>query len=504
MSTLLRISSDQTLCNESSSLLADPSSVEAQKHLAAVPTPLPKAQLAALCSVRLVDPVAFTQVFPYINEFITLLGITDDPSQIGFYSGLVESSFALAQLFSIYQWARLSDAVGRRPVVLAGTLGLAITTAFLGVSRSLSQILLSRCLAGLFSGNVAVIHSVLGELTDTSNQGLAFPIYGLFWPLGAIIGPLIGGTLSNPATRYPMLFDSPLLRTFPYLLPCLFAALLGLCGVVLAYCFLDETLPSKRQANVEKGAHVHGSYGATDIQDTVSTAPPPISIATLLSIPTIRALSSSGFALCFIATAFDVVFVLFCYSPVETGGLAFSASQIGYSLAIAGAISAAIQLLFLPTLLRRFEITKLYTFCISLWPFTFAALPFLNLLARGSLDATTGSIDAGTHAKIWIGIALILGTSRVGCLAYSVSMILVKEHAPNPSSLGSTNGLVQFSMCLGRAFAPAFVSSAFALSVDKNLLGGNLWVVVMAVICCLASYTARSIVHCKTTDPSVG
>jgi hypothetical protein len=42
--------------------------------------------------------------------------------------------------------------------------------------------------AGLFSGNVAVLHSVLGELTDASNQAIAFPIYGLTWPLGAIIG----------------------------------------------------------------------------------------------------------------------------------------------------------------------------------------------------------------------------------------------------------------------------------------------------------------------------
>lgn len=42
--------------------------------------------------------------------------------------------------------------------------------------------------AGIFSGNIAVIHSVLGELTDSTNQAIAFPIYGLFWPLGAIIG----------------------------------------------------------------------------------------------------------------------------------------------------------------------------------------------------------------------------------------------------------------------------------------------------------------------------
>ncbi|RDB21308.1 Efflux pump azaL [Hypsizygus marmoreus] len=497
MAALLRNNSDTTLCDESCPLLAEAIHPDAQTH-PATPTPLPKAQLAALCSVRLVDPVAFTQLFPYINEFITLLDLTDDPSRIGFYSGLVESSFAFAQLFSIYQWAKISDVVGRRPVVIAGTLGLAITTALLGLSSSLSEILVSRCLAGIFSGNVAVIHSVLGELTDSTNQALAFPIYGLFWPLGSIVGPLIGGSLSNPAIKFPEWFDIGFLRIYPYFLPCFAAALFGLCGTLLAYCCLDETLPSKRRNNTEKSIPAPG-YGATGGQADMLASPPSTSIATLLSIPIIRALSTSGCALCFIATAFDVVFVLFCYSPIQTGGLAFSASQIGYSLAVAGSISAGIQLFFMPTLLRTFDIATMYTFCMNLWPFTFAFLPFLNFLARTGIDPTTGSIDGDTQAKLWAGIALVLGTSRVGCLAYSISMILVKESAPSPSSLGSTNGLVQFAMCLARAFAPAFVSSAFALSTERNLLGGHLWVVIMVAVCCFGSYQARSVVNCKVT-----
>ncbi|KAG6832687.1 hypothetical protein H0H92_012259 [Tricholoma furcatifolium] len=311
--------------------------------------------------------------------------------------------------------------------------------------------------SGFFSGNVAVIHSVLGELTDSSNQALAFPIYALFWPLGAIVGPLIGGSLSDPAARHPgSIIDNGLTRAFPYLFPCLASALIGLVGVVLAYYFLDESLPNKRHMNIDSPSSTPDTYGATGIQDATSSAPPSISVAGLLSNPVIRALSTSGFALCFIATAFDVVFVLFCYSPIETGGLAFSASQIGYSLAVAGAISAGIQLLFMPTLLRTFKITNFYTFCMAIWPLTFAALPFLNLLARKELAGSVlGSFQAGK--QIWSGVALVLGLSRVASLAYSISMIMVKEHAPNPSSLGSTNGLVQFSMCLARAFAPGFV-----------------------------------------------
>src|SRR6266446_2404373 len=52
-------------------------------------TPLPIAQLVCLCLVRLVDPIAFTQIFPYINEMMAHLHLTNDPSRVGFYSGLV-------------------------------------------------------------------------------------------------------------------------------------------------------------------------------------------------------------------------------------------------------------------------------------------------------------------------------------------------------------------------------------------------------------------------------
>ena len=61
-------------------------------------SPLPVVQLAVLCAVRLMDPVTFTQIFPYINQFLTRLHLVEDQSQIGFYSGLVVRSSSLPYL----------------------------------------------------------------------------------------------------------------------------------------------------------------------------------------------------------------------------------------------------------------------------------------------------------------------------------------------------------------------------------------------------------------------
>lgn len=65
------------------------------------------------------------------------------------------------------------------------------------------------------------------------------PIYALSWPLGTVIGPMLGGTFSNPADKFPLL-DVPFLRQYPYALPCLMAATLSAFGATLAYFLIDE------------------------------------------------------------------------------------------------------------------------------------------------------------------------------------------------------------------------------------------------------------------------
>ena len=63
-----------------------------------------------------------------------------------------ESVFAIFQLMSIYHWAKLSDTVGRRPIVLLGAIGAGLMTFLFGFSRSLTYMLITRSLHGLFAG----------------------------------------------------------------------------------------------------------------------------------------------------------------------------------------------------------------------------------------------------------------------------------------------------------------------------------------------------------------
>lgn len=162
--------------------------------------------------------------------------------------------------------------------------------------------------------------------------------------------PLIGGSFSNPATRFPRYFNQSFFLQFPYFLPCFIAGLLGILAVIMGYYCLDEvlfpfspvlqavltlilaqTLPSKRRiCNPRRDYTFPNASESTDAVEAPLQPPRPLSMTELLSIPRIRALCASGCVLSFIATAFDVVFVLFCYSPIQTGGLGFSVSLLPF------------------------------------------------------------------------------------------------------------------------------------------------------------------------------
>lgn len=72
-------------------------------------------------------------------------------------------------------------------------------------------------------------------------------------------------------------------------------------------------------------------------------------------------------------------------------------------------------------------------------------------------------------------------------------MILIRDHAPSAEALGTTNGIAQLSMSLARAIAPAAVSSAFALAIDVDLFGGQIWVSMMIAVSLLGICATRSI-----------
>ncbi|KAF7984624.1 hypothetical protein HWV62_12843 [Athelia sp. TMB] len=191
--------------------------------------------------------------------------------------------------------------------------------------------LMCRALAGLSSGNAAVMQSVVSEVTDASNFGRAAALFGLSWPLGAILGPLLGGALSTPADKYAWL-DITFLRRYPYFLPGGVSSVVTLIAVATGYFFLREandppiqfTLPSKVRASKKPVANDSSGFATSAAEEPHDAElDKPLGLGALLAHPAMRALVTSNAAFDFLCRGHEVVFVLYAYTPVPLGGLGF-------------------------------------------------------------------------------------------------------------------------------------------------------------------------------------
>jgi len=103
---------------------------------------------------RICEPIAFMSIFPYIYYMIEDFHITEDPNSISVYAGMVTSAFTLAEFSTGVLWGRLSDRVGRKPILLMGLGGTGLSVLIFGFAQSLPVALFARTLGGLLNGYV--------------------------------------------------------------------------------------------------------------------------------------------------------------------------------------------------------------------------------------------------------------------------------------------------------------------------------------------------------------
>ncbi|KAI8963817.1 MFS general substrate transporter [Daldinia sp. FL1419] len=210
--------------------------------------PFPKRQMLVLAICRICEPIAFMGIFPYIYFMIEDFHITDDKSKISFYAGMVTSAFTFAEFSTGLLWGRLSDKIGRKPVLLTGLIGTALSVLIFGFAPNLTVALIARAIGGLLNGNMGVLQTTVAELvTSKEHQPRAYTIMPVVWCLGSIVGPMIGGALARPCISYPGLFSAgSIWDKYPYLLPNLFSAFIVVIGVVNGILFLEETHAEKK------------------------------------------------------------------------------------------------------------------------------------------------------------------------------------------------------------------------------------------------------------------
>lgn len=411
-------------------------------------SPLPKRQLAILAVIALAEQTALNSISPYLPDMTSTFPEVKE-GQVGVYVGLIASSFALAQFGTNFFWGWLSDKIGRKPVILTGTILTAACFIAFGFCRTLWQAILVQVFMGLVNGNQGVVSTCLGEITDRSNQSKAFTYLPVVYGIGAITGPIVGGVLVSEDSSYP------------YLPPNLVSAAVLAVDFILAMVFLEESLEEAKELpplgkrigslfsrlwqfssltrpsymrTHSPGQNRRGLNGAIDgcadgadgasVSDSQHSAPTfftnneTLSKKAIFNRDTILLLTT--FLIFQLSNiSYNSLYPIFAQAKPPTGRN-LSPEEIGISLAFAGAVTIVFQIGLFGKL--REKIGNKTTYRVSLGGFvvSFVLMPWVGYKATDSMGMS--------HGKVWLwvelgGVLIIKTLAAVGGLTSALLLV---------------------------------------------------------------------------------
>ncbi|KAL8902817.1 MAG: hypothetical protein Q9207_004365 [Kuettlingeria erythrocarpa] len=471
-------------------------------------SPLPKRQLAILAVIALAEQTALNSISPYLPQMASTFPEVD-PGQVGLYVGLIASSFALAQFATNFLWGWLSDRIGRKPVVLMGTLFTASCFLAFGFCRTLWQAIIVQVTMGLMNGNQGVISTCLGEITDRSNQSRAFVYLPVIYGLGGITGPLVGGTLVRSGSQVSK--TDP----YPYLRPNLVSAAVLLVDLILTMMFLEESLEEAKNLpplgqrvgslfswvwqfasssrpsylrRYRKDQGTRSNHQGSALLDGQDESEGETDASSQGSIPEMLPQHHTDLAskhifkrdtLLLLATflifqlaniSYNSLYPIFGQASPPTGR-SLSPEEIGVSLAFAGAMTIFFQIAIFGKLRDRMGNKITYRVCLGGMVVAFLMTPFVGYKDGDRGDGGMGSGKAWLYVELG-GVLLVRALAAVGCL--TSALLLITNSAPNHSVLGTINGLAQTLSAAGRAVGPFLSGALFSVATKVKPKGETL------------------------------
>ena len=190
-----------------------------------------KSPLAVIFLTVALDLVGFGMVVPLLPLYAKQFGAS--ATQIAF----LFASYSLMQFFFAPIWGRLSDRVGRRPVLLTSIAGNVAALLVYGCAHSYAWLLTARLLAGICTANISVANAYVADVTTPQNRARGMGLIGAAFGVGFVVGPFVGGELSR----------------FGLSAPAFVAAGLSLLNIAWATFFLPESLKPQPPAQPRLG-----------------------------------------------------------------------------------------------------------------------------------------------------------------------------------------------------------------------------------------------------------
>lgn len=355
-----------------------------------------------------IDLLGFGIVIPLLPMFATRLGISF------FGIGAIMAVYSFAQLVFAPILGRISDRIGRRPVIMLGLFGSSVGYLIYGLAGTFAGLFLSRALHGACAATISTAQAYIADTTDESNRARGMGMIGAAFGLGFVIGPAIGGLLGRHDLRIPGFFAAAL--TFANLI---FAAL---------------RLPESHQP--EPDARIDASVIVAPIRD----------LPRQLFTHHLARLFSICFLTTFALAAFETTFAIMI--PVVYG---YGATGIGTLLAFTGLMQALTQGYLLGKVVQRIGEKKVLSLGIILLAIGLA--PLANLPTPSTLL-----------------LALALLSIGYGFASPTIASIISKK--TERALEGEALGINQSASSTARILGPLVGGAALWLGASAPYVGG--------------------------------
>ena len=300
----------------------------------------------------LIDMISIGLIIPVLPKLVASFETTP-AAQVGAYAW-VAMAFGFANFIGSPILGALSDRFGRRPVLLIGFSGLALSFFVTALSTALWMLIAVRLVSGALQANIAVANAYVSDITAPEDRARRFGMLGAMFGLGFILGPVMGGLLGGISLHLPFFV----------------AGGLAMVNWLYGFFVLPESLPADRRRPIDwtKANPVSALTGLAKLQG----------IGSLVAVMALSGLAQFTLHTTWVLyTGFK-----FGWGPYENG----------LSLCAVGLMSVLVQGGLMGRLVKRFSAQRLAvmgllsaTVCYALWGLAnegwmmYAVVP-LNLL----------------------------------------------------------------------------------------------------------------------------
>ncbi len=343
---------------------------------------------------------------------------------------LLTSIFFSAHFIASPFLGRLSDRVGRRPVLILSQAGTLTALLMNGLAPALIFLYVSRIIDGLTGGNITVAQAYLSDITDEKNRTRGLGLVSAAFSLGFIFGPAFGGLIA---------------AQFGPRVPFFAAAVLSLCTILLSIFLLPETLTPERRKHEQRAAQL--TPKRTNLQ--------------LIRSPAIALILFVAFGTGFSFFSFQTIFVLWSerrlFPTLSEAGVTQAVAIIFSVLGIFGVIT---QVWLVGPMVKRFG--------------------ELNLVLGGNFARAIAFAGLAAFPGLF-AIGLSMPLLSVGGGVAVPAIIALLTFASPPNTRGGVIGLNQSASALGNILGPLLAGFLFdAVSPDAPIIAAA---VIMTITC---------------------